>query len=61
VNPYYEPERPTEPPKEKTYYCPVCGEENPEIYYLDEFRKIIGCDRCIRAEYASEWVADHED
>lgn len=62
VNLYWEPERPTEPPKEKTYYCPVCGEENPARYYRNEFsREIVGCNHCIEELDAAAWEADHAD
>ncbi len=62
VNPYNEPERPTEPPKEKTYYCPVCGEENPARYFRSEFsREIVGRNHCIEKLDAAAWEADHAD
>lgn len=60
VNLYWEPERPTEPDEPKPYYCPVCGEENPEHYYRDRIGKIVGCESCIEEISAPDWEADHD-
>jgi len=52
----YFPERRIEPPDyfEKTIYCPICGEEEPEelrliptfsfAYLLDD---VVGCEKCM--------------
>ena len=59
VNLYWEPERPTEPPKEKTYCCPVCGEENPARYFRNNLMEIVGCNHCVEELDAAAWEADH--
>lgn len=58
---YREPERPTEPPEEPTYYCPVCGEENPARYFRNNLMEIVGCNHCIEELDAAQWEADHAD
>lgn len=42
------PERPLEPPADKPLpRCPVCGEET-DVFYIDKYREIAGCDNCLR-------------
>lgn len=31
-------------------YCPVCGEKNPDHFYVDDSRECIGCSGCITIE-----------
>ena len=58
---FYEPERPTEPPEEPTYCCPVCGEENPARYFRNNLMEIVGCNHCIEELDAADWELDHEE
>lgn len=58
---YREPERPTEPPEEPTYCCPVCGEENPARYFRNNLMEIVGCNHCIEELDAAAWEVDHAD
>lgn len=60
VNLYYEPERPLVPKDAPSYYCPVCGAENPEYYYIGE-DGIVGCDECIYPRDAAQYNYDHEE
>lgn len=41
-------------------YCPICGEENPEAFYIQD-NDVIGCSCCVRTADPWEWEADHED
>jgi hypothetical protein len=61
MNRYLEPERPLEPPEPKDYYCPVCGEENPERYFRNNLMEIVGCNHCIEELDAADWEADHAE
>ena len=36
-----------EPPEQKEYFCPECGEECNTLYILNGL--IIGCDNCIES------------
>jgi transposase len=59
VNVYYDPEQPVTPPDGKSYYCPVCGHENPRTYYIGFWRRVVGCENCIEVVNAAEWEYDH--
>ena len=59
VNAYWEPEQPVTPREGESYYCPVCGDENPPRYFRDALGRIVGCDHCIEEIDAAEWEADH--
>lgn len=59
---FYEPEPPLVPPEGKSYFCPVCGEANPDRYFRSEFsREIVGCNHCIEELDAEDWELDHEE
>lgn len=38
----------------QSFYCPHCGAENPDSYFLDKFGYLCGCERCIRIVDAYE-------
>lgn len=42
------------PPEDDPVYCPVCGEECDKVV-INENNEVIGCDQCLRIEYASFW------
>ena len=42
-----EPERPTEPQKEETERCAVCGAAWPEYQVQEPGRGVIGCEFCL--------------
>lgn len=35
-------------------YCPMCGEENPEHFYVQD-GEIIGCDNCVEKVEPYDW------
>ena len=47
-------------PAEETFYCPVCGAENPEDFILDDYDQVIGCDCCAKKRDAYEWYIKHK-
>ena len=47
-------------PEAETIYCPVCGAEDPEDYFLDEYDQVIGCDCCIKRKDAYDWTMDRK-
>lgn len=32
-------------------YCPICGESNPEHFYMNLDDECVGCSECIHKEY----------
>ena len=38
-------------------HCPVCGEECTDIF-LDNYRNVVGCNRCMSTVDAYEWYQD---
>ena len=42
-----EPERPLDPPEQKSLWCPLCGAENPEKIYTAPGEGPVGCDLCL--------------
>ena len=40
--------------------CPVCGEENPEEFYVDG-SIVVGCSKCLRRVDAWEWTQDNSE
>lgn len=39
-------------------YCPVCNEENPEYFYVQD-GEIIGCSECVERVDAVDLANDH--
>jgi hypothetical protein len=35
--------------KERTFYCPICGAEEPEKIYTVPGEGAVGCDICLRS------------
>lgn len=33
-------------------YCPICGELNPEFFYVDTYGDCVGCSECVHKEYS---------
>lgn len=40
--------------------CPVCEEECEKIY-MDENRKVCGCNNCIRVVKAYDWLQEEQE
>jgi len=51
------PERPIEPQEVEQIepFCPICGKAC-DTFHIDKDREIVGCDRCLSAVDAWEWV-----
>ena len=47
--------------KDYTWYCPVCGAENPERFYLDDFGDVCACDECVDTTDALDWALEHPE
>lgn len=47
------------PPEQKQPICPVCGFDCNTIY--TRLGIVIGCDNCISAEDAYDWMEEQED
>lgn len=39
---------------EKILHCPVCGDECETLYVRRIDNEVVGCDQCLREEYADE-------
>lgn len=59
---YREPERPIDPPRQKSPVCPVCGEECDTLYRRHSMTssEIVGCDICIDALDAQEEMYERD-
>lgn len=40
--------------------CPVCGWDEPEEFYINEYHEIIGCDHCVKAVEAYDYRTEEE-
>ena len=43
-----------EPYFKKAPQCPVCGDECEKVYIRRVDHTVVGCDQCLREEYADE-------
>lgn len=47
-------------PEADPVYCPVCGEEDPEMFYCDKTGvDVIGCSCCVTLWDPWEWQEKH--
>ena len=42
-------------------YCPVCGEEDPEEFFIADGYEVIGCSECIDCVDPFDWRDKHPD
>lgn len=47
-------------PEGDDVYCPVCGEENPETFYVQE-GDVVGCDCCCKKIDPWDWMQGKRD
>lgn len=47
-------------PEGDDVYCPVCNEENPEYFYVQD-GDVIGCSECVEQVDPWEWADDHRE
>lgn len=47
--------------KNKSYFCPVCGEEVLEVVYVDNLGNVLGCENCAQIKEPWEMLEDDED
>lgn len=46
--------------KEYTWYCPVCGAENPERIYTFN-GDVWACDQCLESQDGIDWALEHPE
>ena len=56
-----DPEPRIEPPEVEPVLCPVCGAECGTIYLQAITGTPFGCDECLRAEDAREWLRERRE
>ena len=49
------------PDADYTYYCPICGAENPEWLYLNDSGDVYACDVCVDTTDALDWALAHPE
>jgi len=42
------------------YHCPVCGEDNPEWFYIQD-GELLGCEFCVEQVSAADWADAHRE
>jgi hypothetical protein len=45
-------------PEAEDFFCPVCGAENPEKFYVVD-GEVIGCESCVNTQDAYDWHDRH--
>lgn len=48
-------------PEAEDVYCPVCGAENPEDFWVDDTDEVIGCTCCLHRRDPWQYMADRKD
>lgn len=46
---------------EKSYYCPICGEEVYEVVYVTNDGVVLGCENCAQIKEPCDMIQDDED
>ena len=44
--------------RERTYYCPICGEEIFETVFVSDDGEVIGCENCVKTKEPYEVFED---
>ena len=47
--------------KEKTYYCPICGEAVSETVFVSNDGEVLGCDNCAQIKEPCDMIEDNDD
>jgi hypothetical protein len=47
--------------KEKSYYCPICGEEVYETVFVSNDGEVIGCENCAQIKEPCDMIKDNDD
>lgn len=47
------------PDEPEDFNCPICGEENPEDFYIDKDGELLGCSACVKRVDAYDYYVRH--
>ena len=47
-------------PADDPVHCPCCGEECDTIY-MDQYKNVFACDRCLMQQDAWEWAEEEKE
>ena len=48
-------------PEAEDFTCPVCGNKNPDRYFIDRYGDVIGCEACISTIDAYDYTQTHKE
>lgn len=55
-----DPERLVDPPEYRSWFCPICGAEEPEKIIQEPGGAVLGCDVCLCMYEAWDWFERQE-